>query len=157
MALWGRLVVLLVIAAGFFTMHGFLAVSAAADTHPTHHGVTSSPGIQAGDAAAGTRLSGTGMSRIGMSGPDYVDAATEVSAGAGTAPEGPEPAGHSDLLEGCVLALVGLGLAGLALLSLRRPWAVNVRNQFGSSYRQAIRPSEARWSPPRVALCVIRV
>jgi len=111
-------VVLLVFAAGFFTMHGFLAVSASAAAHaaPKHAVVTGGP-----------------------------------------TPEQPGPAEHHELVAGCVVALVGIGLAGIALLSLRRSRTDGARHGFVSEVVRAIGPSAARWSPPRVALCIIRV
>lgn len=131
MTRWGRLTVLFVFAAGFFTMHGFLAVSASADTR--HHGQQHASATAAVQAA---------------------------SAGADANPvrDRPEPAEHHDLVAGCVVALVGVALAGLALLSLRRRcWSAEDRGGLVPQVVLAIGLSAVRWSPPRVALCVIRV
>lgn len=107
---------LLVFAAGFLTMHGFFAVSEAADPHATQHAVV-------------------------IDEPDPV-----------------APAEHHDLVVGCVVALVGIGLTGLALLSLRRSPVIEKWQQAVAAVVPLITgPSAARWSPPRVALCVIRV
>ncbi len=142
MSRWAHLGVLLIFAAGFFTMHGFLAVSAQAGTPPgQQHGV---PGtvVTHVDAAAGH--SGVAEPRGGAS--------TDL----GHAPHRPAPAEHHDLAAGCVIALVGVALAGLALL-LRRSGTTADLQVETSGVVANIYVSASRWSPPRVALCVIRV
>lgn len=143
MTRWGRLVVLLVFAAGFLTMHGFFATSASADTHASNPYTAADLGTHEADAAAGA-----------APGPD---AALSAEARLGHTPDRPGPAEHHDLVAGCVVALVGIALAGLVLLSLRRSWTAADRAAPVSTELRAIGSSAARCSPPRVALCVIRV
>lgn len=140
--LWGRLAVLSVFASGFLTMHGFLAVSASADVHVANaHHVAGEPTAHAAAAPQATLAA----------------APSAAEGDIGAAPAQPSPAEHHDLVAGCVVALVGTGLVGLALLSLRRSSTTQTRSGLVSAPVQAIRAATARWSPPRVALCVIRV
>ncbi|MGJ7440626.1 hypothetical protein [Aquipuribacter sp. MA13-6] len=144
---WGRLLVLLVFAAGFFTMHGFLAVSASAHTHlGQQHGLATDVLSHTDATAGGPAPSGVAAAHPGATGAVLT-----------LAPGRPEPAEHHDLVAGCVVALVGVGLAGLALLLLRRRTAGEDLRTPASGSIGLIGPSAAWWSPPRVALCVIRV
>jgi hypothetical protein len=133
---------MLLLASGFLTMHGFLAVSASADVHVSH------PQQAVGDS-----------STHALAGPVGTSAATASAAevGVGAAHHQPSPADHHDVIAGCVVALVGIGLAGLALLTLRRPTVVQDLRSLVTDKVQLIGVPTARWSPPRVALCVIRV
>lgn len=142
---WAHLGVLLVFAAGFFTMHGFLAVSASAGIHlGQQHGVASTVVTHVDAAAEESRAAGPAS--VG-------GASTDL----GHAPDRPAPAEHHDLAAGCVVALVGVALAGLTLLLLRRSTTVEHLRIRVSDVVQGVGVSASRWSPPRVALCVIRV
>lgn len=132
-------------AAGFFTMHGFLAVSASVGTHlGQQHGVASTLVTHVDTAAE----------QSGAAGPAPAGGASTVL---GHDPDRPAPAEHHDLAAGCVVALVGVALAGIALLLLRRSTTVGDLRVRVSDVVQGVGVSASRWSPPRVALCVIRV
>ncbi len=156
MSRWAHLGVLLVFAAGFFTMHGFLAISAHADIHGQQHQVATTLPT---NTAAHTEVQPgpqTGGAEFGPS------AAIEAHVGAGStdlghAPDRPTPAEHHDLAAGCVVALVGVALAGVALLLLSRSSTVEHLRICVCDVVQGVSVLASRWSPPRVALCVIRV
>lgn len=142
MPLWGRLAVMLLLASGFLTMHGFLAVSASADVQVSHpQQAVADPSTHASAGPVGTLAATASAAEVGV----------------GAAHHQPSPADHHDVVAGCVVALVGIGLAGLALLSMRRPALVgHVRSLVTDTVRWIGLPT-AGWSLPRVALCVIRV
>ncbi len=114
-----RLAVLLLVGLGFLTMHGFVAsagpATAAASSLPavaaaSHDGDRTSSLVESTGEVAG------GHGTVLSAGP---------TAGAGAPPEagdgtGHEPADHSDLMAGCVLALVGVAGLALAVAALRR-------------------------------------
>jgi len=143
-ALVSRLAVLLVVTAGFFLMHGFLAVSASADTHGAHSGVEQpvEHGVEQLTVSAS---------------PMHATSAVHLQPGA---PAPPAPAEHHDLVAGCVVALVGIAVIALASLLLRRgrPGVVGPLGRAA----HVVRPWVAERAPglpppPRIALCVIRV
>lgn len=149
--------VLFVFAAGFFTMHGFLAVSASADLHGSHD----VPAAQAHEASPGAD---TSVGRIGATStaaavheaelPSAIQASVVSPAGQ---PDPPAPAEHHDVVAGCVVALVGITVIALALLSWFGVRGPVIATSFASPTVQQVRSVMSRWSPPRIALCVIRV
>lgn len=129
-----RVCVLLVLAAGFFTMHGFLAVSASAGTQAHAHAAQD---IAVQQVAA--------------------DLSHDVGQGPTGSPGDPEPTQH-DVLMGCVVAVVGIAVLSLATLSLRHRagWGSWI-NQLRAVPLKHLPSRHPSWSSPRIALCVIRV
>lgn len=153
-----RLAVLFVLAVGFFSMHGFVAVSAAADLHAAHATPAGGPegGADPHGMAEGDRGSGAAATASRSTDPIV------SSAAAGGAPEErdlPGPAEHHGVLAGCVVALVGVAVLLVTLHFVqgrhRRERAARLR-PVGLA-RHALSGPALGLPPPRLRLCVIRV
>ena len=130
-----RLAVMFLVLAGFLTMHGFLATSESQGVIPD---------------GAGHLMSGAG-----------VDGSGSPVEALNAAPDGGQehgPQDHSEVLAGCVLALVGVVGLALGVAALRRR---GVSGAGGSLRGGGRRPSPLLRSPTPVpipyGLCVMRV
>lgn len=149
----GRLALLVVLAAGFLTMHGFFAVSAGADVHGPATAVPVEDVHPAGHPAGAPGLA---MSSTLATSPATGDAAFQVS----TTPPAPSPhpADHHDVLAGCVVALVGVAVLALAHMFARRgPLAARRLPRTVPRVLPWVGDHAPALPPPRIALCVVRV
>jgi len=137
-----RLGVLSLLLAGFLSMHGFLAVSAASVSHDpasaTVHAHATVPAHATGAVAPG---------------PVVADGPAEP----GSSPH--TPVDHHGVLAGCVVALVGVALLTLGVLSSlrRRPLLMGRIDRLAATVRHVVVAGPVGWSLPRISLCVIRV
>ena len=145
-----RLAVMFLVLTGFLTMHGFLATSGSEIVNPD------GPGHLMSVALVDGRTGGAGVGGEGAG----VDRWTAVEA-LDPAPGGGQehgPQHHSEVLAGCVLALVGVVGLALAGAALRRR---GVSGAGGSFRRAELPPSPLLGSstpaPVPYGLCVMRV
>jgi len=131
-----RVVVLPLILAGFLAMHGFLAVSSASGSHDP------APSVVPAHAMAAV-----------TPGPAGDDGPLEPG------PGGHAPLDHHGVLAGCVVALVGVALLSVRVLSTlrRRPLLTGRTDRLAAAVRHVVVAGPVGWSLPRVSLCVIRV
>lgn len=150
-----RLVVVLLVLVGFLTMHGFLAFSASGPVAASSHAAVMAGGDQ-GFWGGGVDLGTPGHGAVQPRG-TAIPSDAGVVAALGGAP-GHEPGDHSDVLAGCVLALVGVVGVTLAVAALRR-WGVLVT---GGAFRRgqllaALSLTTPSLAPTPYRLCVMRV
>ncbi|MFC3688889.1 hypothetical protein [Aquipuribacter hungaricus] len=154
MTLPGRLALLVVLVAGFLTMHGFFAVSAGADEQSTGT-VSAESGVSVSGGHAWGHPADPVMTTL-VDAPAAGDTPQPGSNGA--PPPSPHPADHHDLLAGCVVALVGIAVLTLAhLLSRRGPLVVGRSRVTVARVVSWVGDHAPAPPPPRIALCVIRV
>lgn len=155
MTLPGRLALLVVLVAGFLTMHGFFAVSAGADAHSTT-AMSAESSASAPDGHSSAHLAGTVTASTLLMSPAAGDARQPGANGA--LPPSPHPAEHHDLLAGCVVALVGIAVLALAhLLARHRPLGAGRPPVTLARVLIWVGDHAPALPPPRIALCVIRV
>lgn len=155
MTLPGRLALLVVLAAGFLTMHGFFAVSAGADAHSSA-AMSVESSASAPDGHSSAHSAGSMMASTLPMSPAAGDAPQAGSNGA-PAPS-PHPADHHGLLAGCMVALVGVAVLTLAhLLARRRPLGVGQPPRVVPRVVSWLGDHAPALPPPRIALCVVRV
>lgn len=150
-----RLVIVLLVLVGFLTMHGFLAFSASGPSAASSHAAVMTSGDQEswGDGVdRGTPAHGA-VQTPGTAIPSDAGVAAALSGAPGH-----EPGDHSDVLAGCVLALVGVVGITLAVAALRRRGVLVTGGAFCRGQLLAAPLLAApTLAPSPYRLCVLRV
>lgn len=175
-------VLVVVVAAGFLAMHGFLAVSAAAAVpHAPHvsvaHAAFATGDLAAAPGAALPRDPGVHQQAAALPAPDGSSvaghgldpgstgaaglAAGHPDAGSGPAgPGAPGPVEHHDVVAGCVVALVGVAVLSAVAAQVLRGRTHGRGGPTGVAVgrvRTATVGPVPGLPPPRLTLCVIQV
>lgn len=147
----------LLILAGFLTMHGFLAsVAPAAGTEPSGHTVSTDRSAAGAGGAALSPGPGSSSGHPPLEGQAGGVPAALTTALGGDSGHGPDT--HSDVLAGCVLALVGIVGITLAVTAAGRRTALRTESSLSRVLPPAAAPATAhRQMLDAYRLCVMRV
>lgn len=150
-----RLVVVLLVLVGFLTMHEFLAFSTSGPVAASSHAAVMTGGDQ---ESWGDRVDrGTPAHGAVQPAGTAIPSDAVVAAALGGAP-GHEPGDHSDVLAGCVLALVGAVGITLAVAALRRRGVLVTGGAFRrGQLLAALLLAAPSLAPTPYRLCVMRV